>query len=329
MYHTLLVPLDGSPLGEAALPLAATIARAAAATLHLVHVAHPSATPISVAGLPVIDAELQSLGARHDRVYLEQVAARLQRDGPLAVVTTALDPQTTDDKLLPVSVLLARHAAAVGADLLVMTTHGWGGFTRFWLGSVADALLRLSRVPILLLRAPEQGATVPPPHIRRVLIPLDGTARSEAILPHALALGALFDASYTLLQVVVPAALGPGAPFTTPPDFDPDRTAREQAAAQDQLATTARRLAAQGATVETDVQLADQVAPAILGACRLHDDDLIALSTAGRSGLQRLLLGSVADKLVRRAEVPLLLLAEGDLVAADGRLVEAAELRVD
>lgn len=318
MYRTLFVPLDGSPLGEAALPLAALVARRAGATVHLVHVAHPSATPIAIEGLPVIDAQLHSLGARHDKVYLERIAARMQLDGPLAVVTTVLDPHTAEGDLLPVPVLLARHLAAIEADLLVLTTHGYGGFTHFWLGSIADALLRLSPTPILLLRPPEPGATPRAPHIRRILIPLDDSARSEAILPHALALGTLFGASYTLLRVVVPSALGPSTPLTTPPDFDPDRTAQEQATAQEQLGTLARQLAAQGATVETEVRLAAQVAPTVLAACRYDDDDLIALSTAGRGGLQWLLFGSVADKLLRRSEVPLLLHRDEPPIEQDG-----------
>jgi nucleotide-binding universal stress UspA family protein len=308
MFRTLLVPLDGSPLSETALPLAAAVARRAGAVLHLVHVAHPSATPIFVEGLPVIDEQLHSLGECHDRAYLELVAERLRREGPLEIVTTTLGQLSPGDEAPPVATQLANHAVAVCADLLVMTTHGWGGVTRFWLGSVAEALVRLCPTPVLLLRSSdEEVGTAPATHLRNILVPLDGSARSEAILAPALTLGRLFDASYTLLHVVVPAALGPATPLTAATDFDPERTVREQAEAREQLAIVARRLAAQGAAVETEVVVANQVAPAILGRCRHKDHDLIAMTTAGRSGVQRLLVGSVADKVLRGSAVPLLL----------------------
>jgi nucleotide-binding universal stress UspA family protein len=309
MYRTILVPLDGSPLSEEALPIACEIARRSHAVLHLVHVTtRTSPAPIFVEGLPVIDEDLHSLGASHDRAYLERIADRLAMQEDLPVTVTVLDSHPTDDHEQSIPGLLASYALSRGVDLIVMTTHGRGGLARFWLGSVADALIRLSPVPILLLRCSEsKQETGCSAQLHRILIPLDGSARSEAILVHALAFGRLAGAEYTLLQVVVPAVLGPAAPFTTPTDFDPEQTRREQAEAELYLERLAGRLKDTGATVRTRVLVADQVAPAILQEY-LHDkSDLIAISTAGRSGVRRLLIGSVADKVLRRAEMPLLL----------------------
>jgi nucleotide-binding universal stress UspA family protein len=204
--------------------------------------------------------------------------------------------------------MLARHVAATDTDLIVMTTHGRGGVARFWLGSVADVLVRASPVPVLLLRPDEaMPKSERPSHIQRILIPLDGSARSEAMVEHALELGQLMQSEYTLLRVVAPFILGAAAPFTTPTDFDPDRTLRLQSEAQHELDRIARRLEAGGAQVRTRVVLSEQVAAAILEDASQHGIDLIAMSTLGRSGLARLLIGSVADKVLRGAEVPLLL----------------------
>jgi nucleotide-binding universal stress UspA family protein len=309
MYRAILVPLDGSQLSEGALPVACEIARRSGATLHLLLVAvRAMAAPIFVEGLPVIDEELHSLGKMHDRAYLEQIRDRLIAEGELSVTVAVLDPLDADDHDQTIPGFIAAYVAANDIDLIVMTTHGRGGLTRFWLGSVADALIRLSPAPILLLRSrdaaaePRQAAT-----LRRFLIPLDGSARSEAVVAPALALGQLLGAEYTLLHVVVPAVLGPAAPFTTPTDFDPERTGRDQAEAQRYLEEVAGRLQGLGATAHARVLVADQVALAILEEHRREGYDLIAMSTAGRSGIRRLLIGSVADKVLRRAEAPLLL----------------------
>jgi nucleotide-binding universal stress UspA family protein len=205
------------------------------------------------------------------------------------------------DQTIPT--MLASYGATANTDLIVMTTHGRGGLARFWLGSVADSLLRWSTAPILLLR-PDDGTPDParPRTIQRILIPLDGSAQSEAMVEHAVALGQLMQSEYTLLRVVAPFVLGASAPFTTPTDFDPDRTMRRQAEAQHDLDTVARRLQAAGATVRTRVLITEQVAAAILEEASQHGIDLIAMSTHGRSGLARLLIGSVADKVLRGAE---------------------------
>jgi nucleotide-binding universal stress UspA family protein len=309
MFHTILVPLDGSAVSEEALPVACDLARRSAASLDLAHVStRTMAAPIFVEGLPVIDADLHSLGRLHDRAYLEQIRDRLATEHDLPITVSTLDQHTSADHDQSIPWLLARQVVAIGADLIVMTTHGRGGLSRFWLGSVADALVRLSPAPVLLLHVLE-GCPIPsrPAQVRRILIPLDGSERSEAIMAPALALGQLLGAVYTLLRVVVPAVLGPAAPFTTPTDFDPERTSRDEAEAQRYLDTVAGRMEQAGAIVRTRVRVTDQVASAILEESQSERCDMIALSTAGRSGLRRLMIGSVADKVLRRAEVPLLL----------------------
>jgi nucleotide-binding universal stress UspA family protein len=214
-------------------------------------------------------------------------------------VTTAM----LDD---PVAGALQTYAAAHDVDLMVMTTHGCGAFSRFWLGSVADTLVRCAPMPILLLRSQETPPDLEQlPEIKHILVPLDGSTLAEAILPPATALGALTNAAFTLLHVIALDVDGYAM------DWPVARTEAGALAAlrddaQAYLDRVAERLGAQSLVVHTAV-IGGQPAPAILEYARDHAIDLIALATHGRSGAARLLLGSIADKTLRGATTPVLL----------------------
>lgn len=134
-FRALLVPLDGSPAGEQALPIAHMIAAQQGAAVHLVHVHTPNDS-ISIEGLPVFDEQLHSLGKEHERTYLDRIAQRLRADSPLDAVTVVLDH--------PIVPALLRYAGDNDIDLLVVMSHGHTGFARAWLGGVADTLVRNS-----------------------------------------------------------------------------------------------------------------------------------------------------------------------------------------
>jgi nucleotide-binding universal stress UspA family protein len=203
---------------------------------------------------------------------------------------------------------LCADAASCGADLVVMTTHGRGPLSRFWLGSVADGLVRQLSVPLLLVR-PKEGpvdldAEV---RLRRFLIPLDGSAHAEAILEPALALGEASGAAYTLLRVVGPVPVVGYDVFGYAPagtDVALAEQLRQQAAAY--LDRVAGRLCERGLEVRNHVVVNPSTAGAILTAADPRLADLVALETHGRGGPARLLLGSVADKVVRGAAAAVL-----------------------
>jgi nucleotide-binding universal stress UspA family protein len=295
----ILVPLDGSELAERALAPATALARRAGAGVELVHVHVPiPVEPIYVEGLPVIDDQWRSLRRDHERAYLEQVRERLGPD--VAATATLLEGFAAP--------ALAAHARASEAWLIALTSHGRGGLTRLWLGSVTDELARTSPVPLLVLR-PEPAAA--PAAFRRILVPLDGSARSEAALPHAERLARLAaEAEIVLLEVVQPI----GAAFWLPTaGGEPteslraaDLLRRQQEAARERLERVAASLAAAGLRVRTRVDTAEQVAAAILEAANAERADLVALATHGRSALARAALGSVADKVVRGSSTPVL-----------------------
>jgi nucleotide-binding universal stress UspA family protein len=309
MYRSILVPLDGSALSEYTLPAACDIARRSGAVLRLVHVHMPATPdPIYVEGLPVIDERIQSLGRDHVRVYLERIRDRICAEQDLRVTIAIRDPANEGTRDATIADALAAYAAATDTDLIVMTTHGRSGLARFWLGSVADTLVHVSRIPVLSLRPSEPVPPIDrPPIFRHILIPLDGSRLAEHILEPALALGGVTEAAYTLLRVVEPLVVPGYAPLAQPAQLDIQVTHTARAEGQRYLDDLAQRLRADGRQVHARTLLAAQPAVAILNAARAHGADVIALATHGRSGLARLLIGSVADKVRRGADMPVLL----------------------
>jgi len=302
MYRNLLVPLDGSPFSEHALPFACGIAQRSGAGLHLAHV-HVLGDPIYIEGMPVVDGELRSLGREHERAYLDRIRTQLAST-TLAITCADLDSDSS------VAGVLARYAEANAIDLVVMTAHGRRGLARAWPGSVADTLVRCSPVPLLLLRpgkgAPDK-AMAQTPQFKRILIPLDGSALSEEILQPALELGSLAQAEYVLVRVVEPFIVVDYAPLAQASRLDTKLTQEQMAEARHDLDRVAERLRTTGRSIHVRVLLAEQPAVAILDEAHRQDADLIAMTTHGRSGLARLLLGSVADKVLRGAALPVLL----------------------
>jgi len=293
-FRKLLVPLDGSPLAEKAMPAAAALARRAGAVLHLASVQLPAP------GYPHTTAEIAHTLEREakERVegYLAAQAESLATCHGLEATCTVLGGSPAE--------ALADYARTNVIDLIVMTTHGRSGLGRFWLGSVADRLLRCAATPTLLLRSREQ-----PQHtdFRRVLVALDGSPEGEAVLEPVLALAALYhEASCSLVQVIEP-------PFAISPDLTvyPDRVdatliKQQQALARSSLERLAERPRALGIAATAHLPVSPAVGAQILELARELDSDLIAVGTHGRHGAERLLLGSVADKVVRGAKTPVL-----------------------
>lgn len=307
MPRTILVPLDGSPAAERAVGIAARMARSGGATLNLVHVHTPATLdPISIAGMPVIDAELRSLAADHERAYLSRVAADVA--GPdLTPVIARIEG--------PVAPTLVAHARAIHADLIVLTTHGRGGFAQLWLGSVADALVRNSVAPLLLLRPKTPVAAFESEPFHRIMVLLDGSPLAESVLPHAQALAAGEGAELILLRVV-DTLLAPNAmPYADIYRLDQTAIIKARAAAHDYLDAHAEPLRAAGLTVHTQVTQDDEPWRAILTAAEANAVDLVAIATRGQGGMAKLFLGSTADKILRGCTLPILLIHPPDTQA--------------
>lgn len=306
MVRSILVPLDGSTFGEHALPMAASIAMRAGATLHLAHV-HQIVPPATVAGVTVMDSI--DLHLRQDeQAYLADVARRLSEKRSLSLRSALLDGD--------VSPALCDYMRSNQVDLVVMSAHGRGALGRFWLGSVADELVRESPAPLLLLR-PQEGK----PDLAReismgtILVPLDGTELAERILEPSVEMAKLCDSTLLLVQVIKPVIR---------PTYLPEGTTivglthsvleeinvlqkQQQEDALNYLSSLAAKLQARGVRCQTSVVVDEQVAAGILLEAQARHVDLISMETHARRGLSRLFLGSVADKIVRSGTVPVLL----------------------
>lgn len=212
---------------------------------------------------------------------------------------------------------LATYIATTRPDLVVMTTHGRHGLARFWLGSIADGLVRHINVPLLLVRpSPDHTEAVPKELFIRIIVPLDGSALAEAILPSVLALGDLMPARYTLVSVVEPFISLDEELSRRVPSPAHQQTRHLAGLANTYLESVAERLRAEGRLVQTAVRLGPHPATAILDEAGRQEADLIAMATHGRSGLRRFQLGSVTDKVLRSASAPVLMLRPPEPKAA-------------
>jgi nucleotide-binding universal stress UspA family protein len=304
MNTPILVPLDGSTFAEQALPTAIDLAARTGRRLQLVRVHVPRSSPTDVPG----DARWDALVHEEGEDYLRGIADRCQREAGLVVRTELLDGT--------IATALATYVQERGIGLVVMTTHGHGGISRAWVGSVADALVRRVRVPVLLLRPCDRcSPLLVAPRAHHVLIPVDGSELSARILEPAFQLGGLWGAHFTLLHVLPPER--PGSRAVDGPD-DPRSFAE---LVLDELAAPLR---ARGATIDIAVVEGSVPANTILDFAASNAVDAIAIATRGRGGWERVAIGSVADKVMRGSMLPMLLFRPPSLVPQEGDVLPVA-----
>ena len=299
MYRSLLVPLDGSIMAEQALFPAAEIAARLGASLTLALV-HPSG--------PLEDAPFPGTAPDHalragEAGYLEGLRLRA-----LATFHVAAEIKVLEGDVVPA---LLAFAGERGIDLVVSSTHGRGLVGRLVQGDVALKLSHGLTCPTLLIKPLRQPpAPVPPTGFRHILLPLDGSRRSETVIEPALGLAAP-GGRVTLAQVVTPA---PGRPL-----IDRRRDALRY------LFRVADGLEARGVEAECRVLTRAGPAPALLELAAAAGADLIALTTRERSEGERILLGSVADALVHRGNLPVLVCHGTLRESAEEPIADAAE----
>ncbi len=320
MFQRILIPLDGSTRAERAIPVATCLAHASGGSVILVRVvSKSSALWPSVAERTTLAQQVLAADLAEAEHYLEGVASSLELEGVPTESVVRLGPT--------VSAILA-VAAATQADLITMCSHGYTGITRRIMGSVAEKLVRNASVPVLVLR--EDGLVPGETHRDasrplQALVPLDGSAHAKAALePAAYLLAALAASAPGVLHLVRVVQ-----PVTT--DIEEGGMLTASAKARRYLSATAEHIRAGFVapavaqlnldvtwSVAVDTYVAETLirtaenAEASEGTDEVFGDcDVIVMATLGGDGLQRWVMGSVAEHVLRDSKLPLLVVPSG------------------
>jgi len=291
----MLIPLDGSKLAEQVLPYARFLARALSIPVELLQAADPEA--LALLTDPEHSRYADTVWAdkiNSGRAYLEAIARSFQGARVQCLVEKGKAEDVVIDK-----------AAADKNTLIVMATHGRSGIQRWLLGSVADKVLHGSSNHMLLVRATEQGKTAGEAALKTVVVPLDGSALAEQVLPYV---GDL--ARKIPLKVVFLRAYG------LPPSVTGDEYGtymgelmnQIENEARDYLATKVDEAKQNGMNDVVPVVKFGYGADDIISLARETPDNFVAMCTHGRSGMKRFALGSITDRVVRHSGDPVLII---------------------
>jgi nucleotide-binding universal stress UspA family protein len=264
MVNEILVPLDGTPESEAVLPAARVLARALPARITLASIVErPDIPPVR-------------------KGYLEERRRELSGENLEASAVLRVGRPAAE---------IADLARGRAATCIAMTTHGRRGVERLTLGSVAEEVVRHAPVPMLLVRSDAAALAG-----RRILVPLDGSAAAESVLPDAVRLSRALGWPIDLVRVELPilAPAGLGEPLMPIPGEDP----------MPYLQAIRSKASGEGAAGVRTVALEGRATTRILDHAHGAETGLICMTTHGRTGLARLVLGSIAEELIRTAPCP-------------------------
>jgi nucleotide-binding universal stress UspA family protein len=299
MLKRIVVPLDGTALGEAAVPYAVALSRRSGAALNLVHVHRARHPTERLEALPQYRfQQVDAYGDARDgealkrtRARLDALAEQIRAEGDMRIVVRVLEG--------PVGERLQQFLKSIPPTLVVMSTTGQTG--RWPLHErVHEAVVTRGGAPVLLIQESDRPGRFEGRNTLRMLVALDGSSFAEKIIQPAAELARTLDADVTLLRVVIPfrfdirAVAAPGA-------ID-----RQVESARNYLEAVARRVSGLSRPVKVRVGVRERPAPAIVEAAEAGEFDLVALATHGHGGAHHLLVGSVADQVIREAKVPVL-----------------------
>lgn len=299
MFRSILVPVDGSSFSERALPYALGLGEQLGVPVHIALV-HVPDTYYNTAETMLPHAEdIEREIKAKEREYLNDLKQRVQSASKARVEIHHLEGVIEET--------LEEEVAERNIGLVVLSTHGRGQMSRAILGSVTVHLVRHLSIPLLLVPPLDALPDLNPrPLFRSILIPLNGSELAQKIIGPAAAIGQPGKTQMQLLRVVPPAfhMVGPFTQRTA--TADQELLACRKAEAEAYLKKVAEGLRSQSYTVQTQVAASAHPAAAILDEAREWACDLIAIATRGRSGLMKLLVGSVTDKILRSASCPVL-----------------------
>ena len=297
MFEKILVPLDGSAIAQGILPCVKTLARRFGSTIVLFHAAE---APVE------LDRQEKYAKETIDRIrslalqYLAGVAKTLRRQRFKV---------ETEMGLGGVARSITDFAEEEKVDLIAMSTHSRSGPARWMMGSAPDRVLRHTHRPVLLVRPTgESPVDAKPLPLKRVIVPLDGSRAAQAVLPCVQEMAKTLKLEVVLIQVISAETtvqftpMGPDT-WAVPTDV----LQQIDVLASGYLAGVGRELEREGISVRWDV-LRGAPAHSIVEFARETPGSMVAMTTHGRSGLRRWVLGSVADQVVRASGEPVLVI---------------------
>lgn len=275
MFPKILVPLDGSELSERVLFPLRRLMRVDGGVVTLLRIMESKTGELDRA-----PAAAQG--------YLVELCQRLNKEHDV-------DARPVVEHGDPAERILS-CAASIKPDLVAMATHGRSGLSRLVRGSVAEKVLRECEAPLLLCNPNGLGPTSAEAPFRRILVPLDGSDLADAVLPLVMRIASVFHPEVILLRIDDLAALdGPGDRLRRTWEVERSLGGHEEALKE-------------AGTRKVTILTASARNPAerILETATRLKVDLLAMSTHGRSGLERLRFGSVAEQVLRSCPCPTL-----------------------
>jgi nucleotide-binding universal stress UspA family protein len=295
MYTRVLVTLDGSKIAEQVLPYARFLAKALKVPVELLEVIDLEA--LRILANPnqgrYIDTLLNERMAT-SKTYLQAVAHSFQG----TQVTCSVEQGIAEDVVI-------EHAATDKDTLIVMATHGRSGMQRWVLGSVADKVLHGSTNHLFLIRANDRAkAVVGEAPLKTVIVPLDGSPLAETVLPYVADLARKMRLEVVLMRAYAlpPSVTGEDYGF-----YAADFLDHIEVEARDYLAEKVKEIKGKGLENVSSVVNVGYGAEEIITLAHKTPDNFIAMSTHGRSGIKRWVLGSVTDRVVRHSGDPVLI----------------------
>ncbi|KDS92124.1 universal stress protein UspA [Halorubrum saccharovorum] len=280
MFDRILFPTDGSDGASAAFDHVLDIAADHGATVHVLNVADTTHDSVTRIGREVVDV----LEREGDEIV--EAAADRAADRGVETVTEVLQGGVAET--------IATYAGDHGIDLVAMPTRGRTGLDRLLLGSTTERVVRASTVPVLSIGPDGETARYP---YRNVLVPTDGSERADDALDRALTLADRAGATIHLLSVVDVGSVG----IEGYAGVDALVEGTEETVAE--AAATAEKA---GVETAEAVEVGSSAARGIEAYVDENDIDLVVMGTQGRTGVERYLLGSVAERTVRTSPVPVL-----------------------
>ena len=274
MYERILVPLDGSHLAEAVLPGAEELVGRLCSEIILLSVSESTDAEDYLKYQIYIERKVEEI-RKHARKYLEKSA-----DKDITVTTVVRVGHPAEE--------IIRYANREAVDLIMMSTHGISGIKRWALGRMADKVVRATDRPVALIRARTPYSEIARKSITgKALVSLDGSEASEAVIPYIQEFARRLQTEVTLVQVV-------------------PQSYRVFADAESYLGTVREQFQSKGITTNSVVRMG-AAAEEIIKVADEIKTDIVAMSTHGRSGIGRWSIGSVADKVLRGGNTPVLL----------------------